>query len=100
MYRILPYVVLALWMLAMLASLQAALAPATGSGFTLGADRAVTVIGWQFLATGLAVILWRYGRGWPPGQAMRRLSLLPLLVALSLALYVLIRVAFALAAAP
>jgi len=71
------------------ASYQAAMAPATGTGFARGADRLGEVLGWQVMATVMAVFLWRIGRGWQRPKSLRVLSVFPLLIAIGLALYAL-----------
>lgn len=85
-----------MWLLAMNASYEAAMAPATGTGFTRGSDRLLQVLGWQGMATAMAVLLWRIGRGWRRYRTLRALSVVPLLIAIGLALWALGRIGMAL----
>ncbi len=89
MKRIIPFLILFMWLLAMSASYKAAIGPVTGTGFARGADRVGQVLGWQVMATVMAVALWRIGRDWNVAKSLRALSVVPLLIAIALALYAL-----------
>jgi hypothetical protein len=89
MNRIIPFLILFMWLLAMSASYKAAIAPVTGTGFARGADRVGQVLVWQVMATVMAVALWRIGRDWNVVKSLRALSVVPLLIAFALALYAL-----------
>lgn len=54
----------------------------TGEGFVRGTNRVVSYLGWQGIAGMLAVAIWGIGRGWPPGASTRRLSAVPIALAL------------------
>ncbi len=95
MYRFLPFPVVFMWLLAMNASYQAGMTAARGDYFAIDVNRLGEVVGWQVMATAMAVFLWRLGRTWPKGP-MRFLSVLPLLVALGIGLWALILMAFSL----
>ncbi|QMU59592.1 MAG: hypothetical protein GKR98_16220 [Boseongicola sp.] len=56
--------------------------PSEGDGFTAGMNRPLTYLGWQGAAGMLAFAVFGVGRHWPKGSPARRLSLLPLVIAL------------------
>ncbi len=53
-----------------------------GGSFLRGANRIVTYLGWQGAAGMLAVAIFGVGRAWPKGVGARRLSAVPLVLAL------------------
>lgn len=73
----------ALWALAFGYAFVAFLTTApTGEGFVRGSNRVLAYLGWQGIAATLALGLWGAARGWPRGTSARRLSAVPLLLAL------------------
>ncbi len=67
------------WLLAWAASVAVfwALEP-TGDGFARGLNRVMAFLGWQAIAAMLAPVVWGIGRAWPKGSAVRRLSRVPM----------------------
>ena len=53
-----------------------------GDGFVRGANRVGAYLGWQGIAGMVALALWGVGRGWPKGAPARRLTAVPLGLAL------------------
>ncbi|MEL7027306.1 MAG: hypothetical protein AAGO57_08790 [Pseudomonadota bacterium] len=58
----------------------------TGDGFTRGSNRLVNFLGWQAIATCLALAAFGVGRAWPKGSGTRVVSRLPLWLACALAI--------------
>jgi hypothetical protein len=85
---------LALWVLCQGAAIRAGLQPATGDGFHRGMDRALSVLGWELAAAGLALVLW-IGARRLQGE-LRRVARLPGLLTLALVALVLGRIGVAL----
>ncbi|MGI1662939.1 hypothetical protein ACRDNQ_11915 [Palleronia sp. KMU-117] len=56
-----------------------------GEVSALGSDRMTTFLGWQMAAALPAFAAWVLGRDWPPDSGVRRLSRVPLRLALGLA---------------
>ncbi|MBT8459785.1 MAG: hypothetical protein HKP37_12650 [Boseongicola sp.] len=54
----------------------------SGDGFTRGMNRITSYLGWQGIAGMIAIALVSIGRGWPKGSAVRRMSGVPLLLAI------------------
>ncbi len=75
------------WLLAWAASVAVlwTLEP-SGEGFVRGLNRVTAFLGWQAIAAMLAPVVWGIGRAWPKGSAVRRLSRLPMALAVLLAL--------------
>jgi hypothetical protein len=72
---------LAIWLGLSLYALWLALTlPATGDGFSRGADRAMAVLSRGIYATVVGVLAWILGRKLPAGSWVRRLSLVPVAV--------------------
>jgi len=77
----------ALWLGAVIYSVVFLLTePATGDGFTRGMNRITGFLGWQGVAGTLAVGVWGVGRGFAKGSGARRISAVPLWLALALVL--------------
>ena len=90
----------ALWAMAFLYSFVAFLAAdPEGSGFTRGANRIASFLGWQGVAGLLALCVFGVARNWPPGTSVRRLALVPLGLAGVLGAALLLVVAWAMAKA-
>ncbi len=53
-----------------------------GDGFTRGLNRASSYLGWQAIAGMFAIAIAAVGRDWSKGSGVRRLSLVPLGLAL------------------
>ena len=62
----------------------------TGDGFMRGMNRVMAFFGWQGIAAMLSFAVWGLGRNWPPRHSIRRLSLIPVGLALLLGLLVLV----------
>lgn len=77
---------LAIWAAAWVFSLVQVFAEPTGDGFTRGMNRVTGFLGWQGVAGVVALGLWGLGRGFPKGSGVRRISAVPLGIALALAL--------------
>ena len=58
----------------------------TGDGFTRGLNRVSGFLGWQGVAGMLAFAVWGVGLGFPKGSGIRRISAVPLGMALALIL--------------
>ena len=54
----------------------------TGDGFTRGANRITTYLGWQGVAGMAGLAIFAVGQGWPKGATVRTLSRVPLGLAL------------------
>ena len=81
--RLLLTGLMALWALAFAYAFVAFWTTApSGDGFGRGLNRVVTYLGWQGIAGMLAVAIWGVGRGWPKGSSARRLSAVPIALAL------------------
>ncbi len=82
--------ILALWVLAFGWSIMGSwgMAP-TGDGFTRGANRVMNFLGWQAIATCLALAAFGVGRAWPKGSGSRVVSRVPLWLTAALAVAVL-----------
>ena len=81
--RLLLTVLMAVWVLVFGYAFVAFWTTApTGDGFGRGLNRVVTYLGWQGIAGMLAVAIWGVGRSWPKGAGARRLSAVPLALAL------------------
>lgn len=77
-------VLYAAWVLAFGYSFAAfALAEPTGDGFVRGMNRVAALFGWQGIAGVLAIAIWGVGRQWPKGSPARRISLVPIGLALA-----------------
>ncbi len=87
--RLLPFLVLFMWLLAMSASYNAFITPAVGTGTRFDSARFGEIVGWQIMATVMAVFQWRLGRQLRKRSPMRAISVIPLLIAIGLALYAL-----------
>ncbi|MEL6642932.1 MAG: hypothetical protein AAFQ79_03285 [Pseudomonadota bacterium] len=75
----------ALWLLAFGYSFVAyTTTEATGDGFVRGVNRVGAFFGWQGVAGLLAIAIWGVGRRWPKGSPVRRMSLIPIGLALLL----------------
>jgi hypothetical protein len=59
---------------------------ATGDGFTHGLNRITGFLLWQFAAAGLSIPVFLVGRGYDRGSALRWISRVPLVLALTLGL--------------
>ncbi|HGG05800.1 MAG TPA: hypothetical protein ENK28_10105 [Aliiroseovarius sp.] len=71
-------IALLIWLACFVASFVVAwLTPARDFGFTAGLNRITTFLGWQFVASVLALGLWTYGRTLEKGSTGRRLSVVP-----------------------
>ncbi|MEM9969581.1 MAG: hypothetical protein AAF762_00570 [Pseudomonadota bacterium] len=57
--------------------------PPTGDGFTRGLNRVSGYLGWQGIAGTFAIAIWGVGRRWQAGSGVRRLSWVPILLALA-----------------
>lgn len=57
----------------------------TGDGFVRGMNRIETFLGWQMAAALPAFVAWILGRDWPRDSGVRRLSRVPIQLALGLA---------------
>lgn len=79
-------VLLALWVAAWGYSLVPLFAEPTSDGFTRGMNRMAGFLGWQGVAGMIALALWGIGRGLPNGSGARRISGVPLGMALALLL--------------
>ena len=55
----------------------------TGDSFLRGMNRVLAFLGWQGVAAVLSITVFGVGRRWPPGSATRRLSAVPLGIALA-----------------
>lgn len=76
---------LAVWALAWGWSFAAfATAEPTGDGFVRGMNRIETFLGWQMAAALPAFAAWVLGRDWPKHSGVRRLSRVPMQLALGL----------------
>lgn len=76
-------VFLAAWAVAFVYAFAAFFGTApTGDGFTRGLNRVVAYLGWQGVAGMLALAAFGVGRRWPRGAPVRRLSAVPLAIAL------------------
>lgn len=72
----------AVWVLAFAYAFVAyARARYEGGGFPDGLNKAVVYLGWQGVAGTIAVAVFGLGLGWPKGSGVRRLSVVPLVVA-------------------
>lgn len=56
--------------------------PPTGDGFVRGLNRVTAYLGWQGIAAMLAIAVFAVGRQWPKASGVRRLSRVPLGLAL------------------
>ncbi|MEQ9014724.1 MAG: hypothetical protein RLO38_04185 [Roseovarius confluentis] len=56
----------------------------SGDGFTRGLNRISSFLGWQGIAGLLSIVLWVLGRSWPRGSSVRRMSVVPIWIALLL----------------
>ena len=78
-------VLFAVWAIAFAYSfVTVAVSPAEGSGFTRGANRIATFLGWQGIAGLLALCIFGVARAWTPGSSVRRLAAVPLGLAAAL----------------
>lgn len=93
--RQLTLILTALWAAAYVASLWGLLMlEPTGDGFTRGLNRVTAFVGWQFAAGLIGLGVWMAGRGLPVGSMARRLSRVPALLGLLLALAIVGLIAF------
>jgi hypothetical protein len=70
---------LAIWLgMSLYALWLATTLPATGDGFTRGADRAMAVLSREIYATVAGIAAWLLGRRLPTGTWLRRLSKIPI----------------------
>jgi hypothetical protein len=75
----------AAWILAFgYAFVHFAVTEPSGDGFVRGANRVLGFLGWQGIAGMIAIAIWGVGRAWPTGHPARRLSLVPIAIALML----------------
>lgn len=96
-WTLLLMALLALWLAAYGYSIIFALtAPAEGSGFTRGTNRIAGFLGWQGVAGILAFGCWGLGWSFERGSGIRRISVVPLWMALVVILLIVGRVVFAL----
>lgn len=83
--RLWVVILFALWFLAFgYAFVAFWITPPEGDGFTRGSNRVLSFLGWQGIAGMIAVALWGVGRGWPKGAPARRMTAVPLALALLL----------------
>ncbi len=54
----------------------------TGDSFTRGMNRVTSYLGWQGVAGMVALVLFGVGRSWPKGHAIRRMTAVPICLAL------------------
>lgn len=81
--RFLATCLAALWLLAFLYAFVAFwTTPPEGEGFVRGMNKPIVYLGWQGVAGMLALALWGVGRGWAKGSSARRLTSVPLALAL------------------
>ena len=81
------WVLLALWAVAVALSVNAMFQPPTGDGFARGLNRIEGFLGFQAAALVIALIVLSV-RGWAEARWLRRLTLVPILLALALVLLV------------
>jgi hypothetical protein len=82
--RLILTVLLAVWVMAFAyAFVHFATALPTGDGFHRGANRITGYLGWQGIAGLVALSVFATGRGWPKGSGVRRLTSVPLILALA-----------------
>lgn len=87
--RVILTVLSLLWLAAIAASAWSLVVPEpNGDGFTRGLNRVMAFAGFQCAAAVVAAVLWVAGRRLPAGSLRRWLSRIPLLLALSLTLFV------------
>ena len=79
------WVLLALWAVAVALSVNAMFQPPTGDGFARGLNRIEGFLGYQAAALVIALIVLSV-RGWAEARWLRRLTLVPILLALALVL--------------
>lgn len=80
---------LALWLVAWGYSVVFVIsADPTGDGFTRGLNRISGFLGWQGVAGMLAFAVWGVGLGFPKSSGIRRISAVPLGMALALILLI------------
>ena len=79
-------VLIALWAAAWGYSLVAVFADPTGDGFSRGLNRVKGFLGWQGIAGMIALALWGVGREFDRNSGLRRISGVPLGMALALLL--------------
>jgi len=53
-----------------------------GGGFVRGINRITAYLGWQGIAGMVSIALFAVGRAWPKGAAVRRMSVVPLALAI------------------
>ena len=83
-------VLTALWVMVWGGSFVAfVLTEPAGEDFVRGFNRVATFLGWQGIAGVLAIAIWGVGRGWRRGSPPRRLSRVPLTLAILLLLAIL-----------
>lgn len=81
--RLLLMVMYAAWVIIFVYAFVAYVrAPYEGPGFPDGLNKPAVYLGWQGMAGMLAVAVFGVGFGWPRGSAVRKLTALPLVVAL------------------
>ena len=81
--RFLATCLAALWLMAFCYAFVAFWTTAPeGEGFVRGLNKPLVYLGWQGIAGMLALALWGVGRGWPKGAPARRLTAVPLGLAL------------------
>jgi hypothetical protein len=82
--RLILTVLLAAWVMAFAyAFVHFATVLPTGDGFHRGANRITGYLGWQGIAGLVALAVFAVGRGWPKGSGVRRLTWVPLALALA-----------------
>jgi hypothetical protein len=67
----------------------------TGDGFTRGLNRITGLLLWQFAAAGLSLPVYFVGRGYERGHWLRWISRLPLVLAVTFVLAVIVLVVWA-----
>lgn len=72
----------AIWAMAFVYAFVAAAMAEPPDGGSLALGRARAYLGWQGLAGLLAIAVLGVGRRWPKGSSVRRLSLVPLAIAI------------------
>jgi hypothetical protein len=79
MQKAIVIALLAIWLGLSLNALWLALTlPATGDGFSRGADRAMAVLSREIYASVVGILAWILGRRLPAGSWLRWLSMVPI----------------------
>mgnify|MGYP001814932194 FL=1 len=81
--RLMLTVLLALWVIAFGYAFYAfATTIPGGGGFVRGMNRVTAYLGWQGIAGMVAIALFAVGRVWPKGSAVRRMTVVPIALAI------------------